>query len=508
MTSRAVHWSSVAERRSRWLEAAPYALLAPFLDNAPVLNADPGEPQAADNSQGTVLALFRLQQAADYRAALRAWFRPVRIGGHLLVVVPHAFLHERQLALPSRWDEGQRRLYTPRSLLEEVEEALVPNSYRVRHLSDLDEGYDYARASDDSPVGQREIVLVLEKIAVPSWELASVSEERAPAVRPTAPDYAFEPARTRVELTIVPAHRRVLILKLDHLGDFVMALAALERARALFAGAEITLVVGSWNVDMARGLGVADHVIAFDAFPRNSSEEAVDVRGKAALFQAAITQDYDIAIDLRIDGDTRFLLDLASARLRAGIGSRSLFPYLDIFLPIDATRHEPEMAREDVARHHAFAAQASVTRGEHRLVASAAAVARDCAIIWGPYWPLRPGRYLFEPYIEIAPGGGGLLVLDVALDAVRVAHELIEYPRPTRLAFTVATAGARFEFRVHMVDDAPAQDFSFFGGRLIREGAASVLHQSEYMVLLIELIALRIARGGILADAKADAGAA
>ena len=198
-------------------------------------------------------------------------------------MTPHAFLYERQLSLPSRWNPGQRRLYTPGSLMQEVEEALAPNSYRVRHLGDGDRGYDYDADPNAPPVGESEVVLVSEKSAPPAWSPRLAVEPPAPRPRKTEPDYAFEPSRTRVEAESLPDIRRVLLLKLDHLGDFIMGLSALERARPIFCDAEITLVVGSWNVQMARELGLADRIVAFDIFPRNSSEEEVDVAGKAGL---------------------------------------------------------------------------------------------------------------------------------------------------------------------------------------------------------------------------------
>jgi hypothetical protein len=50
------------------------------------------------------------------------------------------------------------------------------------------------------------------------------------------------------------------------------------------------------------------------------------------------------------------------------------------------------------------------------------------------------------------------------------------------------------------VDGHAPIDFSYFGGRLIREGAASVLHQSEYLALLIDLIIMRVDRLGLLSE--------
>ena len=52
-----------------------------------------------------------------------------------------------------------------------AEEALVPNSYRVRHLADNGLGYAYDLSPDQHPAGCYEIELVVEKIEPPPWRL-------------------------------------------------------------------------------------------------------------------------------------------------------------------------------------------------------------------------------------------------------------------------------------------------------------------------------------------------
>jgi hypothetical protein len=488
--------SKVAKARRRaglsGLEAGP---LAPLLQGREIVDAGRLE---ADMRADAVIARYLLEDDRDYRGALQRWFEAVRPGGLLVVVVPHAFLHARRLESPSPWDAAERRLYTPASLMLEVEEALPPNSYRVRHLCDDDRGYDYTALPDEEPDVGSDVLLAIEKIDRPGWTLERPRVE----VVATEPDYAFEPVRTRVEVARTFNVRRILILKLDHMGDFLLSLGALERARATFPEAEITLVVGSWNLQAARELGLADIVLTFDAFPRNSSEEEVDVAGKAALFQSRFIEDYDLAIDLRVDKDTRFLLRSVRAPLRAGLGTAAEFPFLDIFLPLDFNRNRPETAREYLFGHDRFVSQGPVERRAHRLIHRKDDVERSWAIIWGPYERLRPGNYLFEPEIEWGEAASGMLMLDIGLNAERVAFRLVPpADERIRIPFQVVEPDSEFEFRVFVVENQASIDFSFYGGRLIREGAGSTLHQSEYGALLIELIALRIGRTGILQEA-------
>ena len=86
--------------------------------------------------------------------------------------MPHAYLYERRLTVsPSQWSHEHLRSYTPAKLLAEIETALQPNTYRLRHLSDEDEGYDYALPPDVHPTGCLEILCVIQRIAPPAWKV-------------------------------------------------------------------------------------------------------------------------------------------------------------------------------------------------------------------------------------------------------------------------------------------------------------------------------------------------
>ena len=478
--------------------------LAPFLRDRRISFAGKDADAGASREAAELMLSFHdLQDVADYRSAIHGWFDRVRVGGLLILIVPHAFLSDRQVVLPSPWRPRQRRLYTPASLAGEVEEALAPNSYRVRWAGDLDQGYDYALAPKLAPRGHSDVALVLERIVPPAW---SVARDAAPsgAVRPAGPDFAFEPPRTRIEVASKPPRvRRILLLKLDHLGDLIMGMPALERMRRYFPDAAIDLVVGSWNVGLARELGVADRVIAFDAFPRNSTEEHPNVEATLGLFRSIVGDSYDLAVDLRTDTDTRTLLRAADARLKAGIGTHSRWPFLDIALPLDTTRNEAERAQEDPIGPGFFHSQGSVRRGHFNLQSDKTRVERHVAIVWGPYRALEPGNYIFDFHMDLEEQRGeGLLKLDIAIDGGRTVSEMIvSGPATYQLPFRIDTPETQFEARILTVADRPSISFSFYGGRLIRQGRGNVLHQTEYGVLLVELVKLRLQELDMLADA-------
>lgn len=125
----------------------------------------------ATDSQDTVYSSHCLEHIPDFVTAIREWYRVTKLGGHIIVVVPHAALYERKRTLPSQWHSGHLRFYTPQSLLLEFEKALAPNTYRIRHLIENDKDYDYDRTPDLPAVGCFEIELVVQKIKQPSWTL-------------------------------------------------------------------------------------------------------------------------------------------------------------------------------------------------------------------------------------------------------------------------------------------------------------------------------------------------
>ena len=122
-----------------------------------------------DVSQDAVFSSHCLEHIPDPIRALGEWFRVTKIGGFIVIIVPHQFLYEKRINLPSNWSNEHLRFYTPSSLLLEIETTLKPNSYRVRHLCDNDMWFDYSIGPDRHSFGCYEIELVLEKIQCPTW---------------------------------------------------------------------------------------------------------------------------------------------------------------------------------------------------------------------------------------------------------------------------------------------------------------------------------------------------
>jgi ADP-heptose:LPS heptosyltransferase len=137
---------------------------------------------------------------------------------------------------------------------------------------------------------------------------------------------------------------RILLLRLERIGDLLMTLPAVAEVRDLAPDAEIDLVVGSWNVELARHTAVT-RVETMDAgwLVRGSSGE-----GKSELVRRARTwraRRYDIALNFEPDVRSNALLAIAGAAWTAGYWSAGGGPLLDQALDYDPLAHTADNAQ-------------------------------------------------------------------------------------------------------------------------------------------------------------------
>lgn len=145
----------------------------PVLDSATGIDLDyPGYDGLYlpfdDESQDYIFSSHCLEHMSDPYKVIKEWYRVLKIGGHMVITVPHQFLYERKLKLPSKWNGGHRRFYKTSDLLMEIEGALPVNGYRIVHLRENDYGFDYNVPPTEHAVGAYEIECVIKKL--PKWK--------------------------------------------------------------------------------------------------------------------------------------------------------------------------------------------------------------------------------------------------------------------------------------------------------------------------------------------------
>jgi ADP-heptose:LPS heptosyltransferase/GT2 family glycosyltransferase len=128
--------------------------------------------------------------------------------------------------------------------------------------------------------------------------------------------------------------RRILAVKLDHIGDFLTALPALHSLRQRFPHATIDLLAPTATAELARSQALFCEAIVFDFFHARSGEGRKGITGAEfdALRARLVPARYDLAIDLRMQPETREVLLHTGAGFLAGYDHDNRFPWLDVGL--------------------------------------------------------------------------------------------------------------------------------------------------------------------------------
>lgn len=141
------------------------------------------------------------------------------------------------------------------------------------------------------------------------------------------------------------APRRLLLLRLERIGDLLMALPGIAAVRAAAPDAVIDLVVGSWNEELARAIPSVNRVETLDA--RWLAREGVGLDLPALLRRASRWRSagYDLAINFEPDVRSNLLIAAAGAGWTAGYRSAGGGPLLDQALDYDPRSHTSDNAR-------------------------------------------------------------------------------------------------------------------------------------------------------------------
>jgi lipopolysaccharide heptosyltransferase II len=182
--------------------------------------------------------------------------------------------------------------------------------------------------------------------------------------------------------------RRILLLRLERIGDLLMVLDAIRDARRAWPDAEIDLAVGSWNADLARLIPDVTRLQIADA--------PWLARGSNATWRALIStafewrrSRYDLVVNFEPDIRSNLLAWLSGAPRRFGYwtgGGGALLTSRSAYAP---RRHVSENARRLVARAAGReAGGSSEPSAGRRLVPPADAAARAEALLAGAVRPM------------------------------------------------------------------------------------------------------------------------
>jgi O-antigen biosynthesis protein len=158
--------------------------------------------------------------------------------------------------------------------------------------------------------------------------LATDRDDFSPNTEPLELVYAGRP------LIAADQIRKILVVKLDHIGDFITAIPALRRLHEAFPAAKLTALGPPLISSLLPFVPEIGEVIHFEFFHARSGLGAKKLTAEdmAELSRKLAPYNFDLAIDLRKSPDTRPILQWTGARWLAGFDRDNWFPWLDVSL--------------------------------------------------------------------------------------------------------------------------------------------------------------------------------
>jgi lipopolysaccharide heptosyltransferase II len=182
--------------------------------------------------------------------------------------------------------------------------------------------------------------------------------------------------------------RRVLLLRLERIGDLLMVLGAIADARAAWPDAEIDLAVGSWNLALARlipGVGTI-HTADVPWLAREGrGDRWTTLVRKAREWRA---RRYDVSLNFEPDIRSNFLAWLAGAPARHGYWTGGGGSFLTDAAAYEPASHVSENARRLVARAASTGGRRAAPVTSPSLALPPEAIARAAELVAGAGRPL------------------------------------------------------------------------------------------------------------------------
>ncbi len=128
--------------------------------------------------------------------------------------------------------------------------------------------------------------------------------------------------------------RRILVVKLDHIGDCIISFPAVRRLKQHFPNARISVLTSRTSKPVWPFEPTVEQTIEFDFFHPRSGLGQLEISEKdwRDLHDRLAPERFDLAVDLRKHPETRPVLQHTGARTMAGFDFRNQFPWLDIAL--------------------------------------------------------------------------------------------------------------------------------------------------------------------------------
>ncbi len=114
--------------------------------------------------------------------------------------------------------------------------------------------------------------------------------------------------------------KSILVVRLDHIGDFVCTTPLFKNIKKIFPAASITVLVNSVSKDLAAINPDIDKIITFSSFYLSRGEKSSLVKGLARAIKDVKNIGFDLGIDPRGDLLSILIMWLGGVKYRTGYG--------------------------------------------------------------------------------------------------------------------------------------------------------------------------------------------
>ncbi|MFA5338207.1 MAG: glycosyltransferase family 9 protein [Candidatus Omnitrophota bacterium] len=114
--------------------------------------------------------------------------------------------------------------------------------------------------------------------------------------------------------------KRILLIRLDHIGDFVSTTPLFENIKSYFSQSRLTVIINPAVLDLAKNNPYIDEIITFDApwFRRNPGK--LNIEKFFRLIKRIRREKFDMGIEPRGDFFSIILMFLGKVKYRVGFG--------------------------------------------------------------------------------------------------------------------------------------------------------------------------------------------
>ena len=201
---------------------------------------------------------------------------------------------------------------------------------------------------------------------------------------------------------------RILVIKLDHLGDVLLATPVFSNLRRAYPNAELHAFTGAWSRVVLERHPDVNRVVEYNSPPFCRTGQPTSLRETFKLYRQLRRQKYDLMVDLRSDWRIVWFAfgRLTSRRLsRAALQVANKLGFAQFSGPHETTRNLDVLKQADIPTP-VQTAIFSVTTGDKKwasdLLATYQVERQHPLIAIHPGSPIALKRWLPERYAELA----------------------------------------------------------------------------------------------------------